>query len=148
MQRSTIGDRAATMTNPSCSRRISTHSRLAFAPFNSIGEPAASPSPQREERPWPTRSDLPVRQFRDSAGRLLVQFFAQKYIASPFAKISIIDSAIPHPREGRIAIVTDVGRGMRWTRQCQARRAPRRMMLPRTAKSCGPGAPKQALSWR
>jgi hypothetical protein len=25
--------------------------------------------------------------------------------------------AIPFPEEGRIAIVTDVGRGMRWTRQ-------------------------------
>jgi len=30
-------------------------------------------------------------------------------------------AAIPHPLEGRIAIVTDVGRGMRWTRQRRAR---------------------------
>ncbi|KRR01714.1 hypothetical protein CQ10_19580 [Bradyrhizobium valentinum] len=32
------------------------------------------------------------------------------------------NSAIPHPLEGRIAIVTDVGCGMRWTRQRRARR--------------------------
>jgi hypothetical protein len=32
------------------------------------------------------------------------------------------NSAIPHPLEGRIAIVTDVGRGMRWTRQRRARK--------------------------
>jgi hypothetical protein len=31
------------------------------------------------------------------------------------------NSAIPHPPEGRIAIVTDVGRGRRWTRQRRAR---------------------------
>ena len=24
---------------------------------------------------------------------------------------------VPHPQEGRFAIVTDVGRGMRWTRR-------------------------------
>jgi len=37
------------------------------------------------------------------------------------------------PHEGRFAIVTNVGRKMRWTR-----RRKRRMRLSRTAKSCGP----------
>ena len=36
-------------------------------------------------------------------------------------QISTILPAIPPSREGRIAIVTDVGCGMRWTRQRQAR---------------------------
>ena len=50
-------------------------------------------------------------------------------------------------------IVTNVGHGMRWTRQRQARnviaerhRARGRMMLTRTAKSCGPDAPTLASS--
>jgi hypothetical protein len=41
-----------------------------------------------------------------------------------------------HPQEGRLAIVTDVGSGMRWA-YWRARRA--RSM--RTAKSCGPDLP-------
>jgi hypothetical protein len=54
--------------------------------------------------------------------------------------------AVPLPHEGRFAVVTDVGSGMRWTRQCQAPSWRRRMKLQRTAKSCGPGAPTLALS--
>jgi hypothetical protein len=42
--------------------------------------------------------------------------------------------------EGRFAIVTNVGGGMRWTRP-RVRRSSRSRM----AKSCGPGAPMQAL---
>src|SRR5262245_27466058 len=51
----------------------------------------------------------------------------------------------PPPRtreEGRLAIVTEVGSGMRWTR-----RVIRRMTRSRTAKSCGSGAPTLALSF-
>jgi len=51
---------------------------------------------------------------------------------------------LPHvslPQEGRFAIVTNVGSGMRWT-QCRSRRMP----ILRTAKSYGPGAPRLALS--
>src|SRR5215831_7541025 len=44
-------------------------------------------------------------------------------------------------KEGRFAIVTNVGSGMRWTRYRS-----RRMLVSRTAKSCGPGAPTLALS--
>jgi hypothetical protein len=51
-----------------------------------------------------------------------------------------------HPalQEGRIAIVTDVGRGMRWTLLVRETSAPRK----RTAKPCGPDAPMLASSWR
>ena len=51
----------------------------------------------------------------------LVQCARQKYSASPLPQITPTTPAIPHPLEGRIAIVTDVGRGMRWTRQRRAR---------------------------
>jgi hypothetical protein len=53
------------------------------------------------------RSDLPD-------GRPLqipVHPLAKKYFASPFAKISIIDSAVPPRAEGRFAVVTNVGAG-------------------------------------
>jgi len=53
----------------------------------------------------------------------------------------IILSPIPPPLEGRIAIVTDVGSGMRWTRGCSARIARGRRHCLRTAKACRPGAP-------
>src|SRR6516162_10295161 len=49
--------------------------------------------------------------------------------------------AVPLSQKGRFAIVTNVGSGMRWTRQ-----RVRRARLKRTAKSCGPGAPGLALS--
>src|SRR5258705_7564818 len=45
----------------------------------------------------------------------------QKYPAFALGQISARTSAIPCPQEGRFAIVTDVGCGMRWTRQRQAR---------------------------
>jgi hypothetical protein len=60
-------------------------------------------------------------------------------------QISGFLSTVPAHQEGRIAIVTDVGLGMRWTPQRQAQSLRGRMTLPRTAKSCGPGAPTQAL---
>jgi hypothetical protein len=49
--------------------------------------------------------------------------------------------AIPLPLEGRIAIVTDVGSGMRWTWGGSARQTRRRKPFSRTAKSCGPDPP-------
>jgi hypothetical protein len=55
---------------------------------------------------------------------------------------SVVVFAVPPPQEGRIAIVTDVGSGMRWTQRCRETSA-----LMRTAKSCGPGAPTLALSF-
>jgi hypothetical protein len=45
-----------------------------------------------------------------------VQSGLQKYSASRFTQIKSISIAIPSHTEGRFAIVTDVGHGMRWTR--------------------------------
>jgi hypothetical protein len=74
-----------------------------------------------------------------------------KNLSSPFCKkISVFSwpksslySALSRALlEGRIAIVTDVGREMRWTLMCR-----RRTALMRTAKSCGPDAPMLASSF-
>jgi hypothetical protein len=45
-----------------------------------------------------------------------VQSYQQKYIASRLTQITAISPAVSFPLEGRFAIVTDVGNGMRWTR--------------------------------
>src|SRR3954453_2126734 len=47
----------------------------------------------------------------------VVQSFPEKYSASRKAQINSRTPAIPSHTEGRFAIVTDVGHGMRWTRQ-------------------------------
>jgi hypothetical protein len=52
--------------------------------------------------------------------RGLVQSPREKYFASVFQK-SVIRSRHPVPQEGRFAIVTNVGCGMRWTRQRRVR---------------------------
>jgi len=44
-------------------------------------------------------------------------------------------------KRGRIAVVTDVGSGMRWTPGTLSALARRRKHLGRTAKSCGPDLP-------
>jgi hypothetical protein len=46
-----------------------------------------------------------------------VQPHLQKYFPSLLTQIKSISLAVPPHTEGRFAIVTDVGRGMRWTRQ-------------------------------
>ena len=86
-----------------------------------------------------------------------------KNISVPTYPKSILELSLSRPTEGRFAIVTDVGHGMRWTRQRFARdgiagrvgerpvsghQASRRGMLQRTAKSCGPDAPTLASSLR
>jgi hypothetical protein len=48
---------------------------------------------------------------------LPVQPRLQKYFRFRPTQIKSISFAIPFPQEGRIAIVTDVGCGMQWTRQ-------------------------------
>jgi hypothetical protein len=80
--------------------------------------------------------------------------FARENLSSPAREnIPLRDCPKSHvqfplsrPEKGRIAIVTDVGQGMRWTQQCQAQSWRGRKMLQRTAKSCGSGAPMQALN--
>jgi hypothetical protein len=60
-----------------------------------------------------------VRQNCKNASRLnviwVVQPHIKKYSAFSLPQISGISAAVPPPLEGRFAIVTNVGRGMRWT---------------------------------
>src|SRR5882757_3352307 len=58
-------------------------------------------------------SDLPVGQFVDRR----VESHLQKYFCFHSPQIISTTLAIPFLPEGRIMIVTDVGCGMRWTRQ-------------------------------
>ncbi|CAL79583.1 hypothetical protein BRADO5922 [Bradyrhizobium sp. ORS 278] len=55
---------------------------------------------------------------------------------------------IPARQEGRFAIVTNVGPGMRWTRRGAAGEGPRTNGMARTAKACGPGLPTPRPSGR
>jgi hypothetical protein len=52
-----------------------------------------------------------------------VQPLAQKYFHFPLPQITSPSIVIPHPQEGRIAIVTDVGSGRRWTQAAPKTRA-------------------------
>jgi len=62
----------------------------------------------------------------------------EKYSDFQKARITAISFAVLFPQEGRFAVVTDVGSGMRWTRRLMRAKACGRMMLKRTAKTCGP----------
>jgi hypothetical protein len=64
-------------------------------------------------------------------------------ISLPFFRISANHKHIPRPQEGRFAIVTGVGRGMRWTRSCCETSS-----MARTVKSCGPDPPTLGSSLR
>ena len=64
-------------------------------------------------------SDLPVGRFVDGVSSLISDF--PKDISVPTYPKSILELLPSRPTEGRIAIVTDVGHGMRWTRQRFAR---------------------------
>jgi hypothetical protein len=77
--------------------------------------PLAEPGGVRAKAPL--LAALPAGQITHG----LVQCCRQKYSASRLTQITPTTSAIPHPLEGRIAIVTDVGCGMRWTWQRRAR---------------------------
>jgi hypothetical protein len=56
---------------------------------------------------------------------LPVQSSTEKYFRSLQTRLTHISVAIPAQTEGRFAIVTDVGQGMRWTRA-----APKTKALP------------------
>ena len=72
-----------------------------------------------------------------------VQSHFQKYSASPLTQITSISAAVPPHTEGRFAIVTDVGSGMRWTRMVLLTRAPFRgrrsrvVLTPRRRRQVG-----------
>ena len=75
-----------------------------------------------------------------------VQSSSQEYSASRFAKISIIESAIPSHKRGVSRSSRTLGTG------CDGRRAPGAIIARtsgglRTVKSCGPGAPTLVLSF-
>src|ERR1700688_3371385 len=85
-------------------------------------------------RPDPIQSGQVVRRRIEGAGiilRALLPGRANHRVAcpAPIAKIFSFSSAANHftvlrypaSQEGRIAIVTDVGRGMRWTRHVKRR---------------------------
>src|SRR5271163_3787286 len=74
-------------------------------------------------------TDLPDGQISDFP----VQPSGEKYFAFRFGRNSNRASAVPPSPEGRFAIGTNVGRGMRWMRSWQATNG----IDPRTAKSCG-----------
>jgi hypothetical protein len=74
---------------------------------------------------------------------LPVQSPSQKYFHSLLTQITSMSLASRPTRQGRFAIVTDVGLG------CDGRGwRQRRERYLRTAKSCGPDAPTLASSWR
>ena len=84
---------------------------MGFASL-SIYEPLRSKNPESRshEFPQPNQRDLPRPVLAAKINLLL---------ATP--KSVATTSAVPARQEGRIAIVTDVGLGMRWTRQRRAR---------------------------
>ena len=73
--------------------------------------PACIRGPDRST-PLRAQRDL-LRQFKLIPP---VQSCLQKDIRSRLTQITSISPAVPPPFEGRFAIVTDVGGGMRWTR--------------------------------
>jgi hypothetical protein len=87
----------------------------------------------RADPPPPGQGDAPLAaQLICPTGKsanLLSSPLAKNISHNPSGKSSLQLRAIPPSREGRIAIVTDVGCGMRWTRQRQAHRCARRMTL-------------------
>src|SRR5216684_6398483 len=60
-----------------------------------------------------------LARFRDPR----VQPLCEKYFRFRLTQIRCISKPVPCPQEGRFAVVTDVGHGMRWTRGRQARSA-------------------------
>jgi len=78
----------------------------------------AAPRPGHERNLLsPQSSDLPVGRFVDRG----VESPLQKYFGFHTPQITSRTFRIPSHTEGRFAIVTDVGHGMRWTRQRLAR---------------------------
>jgi hypothetical protein len=65
----------------------------------------------------PSAPMLPVGQIAES----YVQPCVKKYFDSLLSQITSTSIAVPAHTEGRFAIVTDVGCGMRWTRHVKRR---------------------------
>jgi hypothetical protein len=95
----------------------------------------ATESRDRLEKAAAPRFEFPKQDQEDSRRRIS----AEKIFISYLPKLCFA-SCIPARSEGRIANVTDVGQGCggRWLAEDERR-------CQRTAKSCGPGAPRP---WR
>jgi hypothetical protein len=76
-----------------------------------------------EQMPHANAISEGVGGVRRANQQISVESFAKKYSGSLFTQITSTSLAIPHPQEGRFAIVTNVGRGMRWTRGALLTRA-------------------------
>jgi hypothetical protein len=85
----------------------------------------------------PSGKSVPLLIFRSPAPFEKIFLFFRN-------QIRCISLAVPSQTEGRFAIVTDVGNGMRWTQAALLTRA----LTLRTEKTCGPDAPTLASSWR
>jgi len=92
---------------------------------------AKIPLRRKRKNGWPNKVMLPV------------QISRQKFSGFHHPQITGISIAVSFPQEGRLAIVTDVGSGMRWTRRVLLTRA----LSSRTVKSCGPDASTLASSF-
>jgi hypothetical protein len=96
-------------------------------------------------RPWiaslaMTELDRLMRQNNPTGKSLLifrnrVKPGNQKYSAFAVGQISGFLSLVSFPIEGRLAIVTDVGNGMRWTHIAERDSLARRAAFVRTTKS-------------
>src|SRR6266436_4231821 len=91
----------------------------------SLGELAEAQSARLICRHGKSNPGIELRQINPTGKSLLifrnrVKPRNKKYSAFALGQISARTSAVPCPQEGRFAIVTDVGCGMRWTRQRQA----------------------------
>jgi hypothetical protein len=86
-------------------------------------------------------TDAPKSHFLEPSQRIYPTGKSAKTCQAPFAKIflffrmanQVYKPDIPCPQEGRFAIVTNVGQGMRWTQQPQARKR-RRMRFEADGK--------------
>ena len=69
-------------------------------------------------------SKIPLTHRPNAAGDLPVVPKCRRPFACVVGQINSTNLAIPRSQEGRIAIVTDVGRGMRWPRMAHKTNVP------------------------
>src|SRR5258708_28880745 len=82
-----------------------------------MGRALAKPASLRAIDGFLKRSTHPKNSARRANQKNLSSPFAKNISLSPSGKSPVEARPIPAREEGRIAIVTDVGQGMRWTRQ-------------------------------
>ncbi len=124
--------------NPTASKLprfvVVSHSRVQSSAFSSPHDQFSSADGLSPRLPGRTAPDGQITSLNPKQ----CQAGPRKIFTFRFPEIHDYPLAIPPPLEGRIAIVTDVGSGMRWTRGCFSALARRRKASARTAKPCGP----------